>query len=160
NDSLTNEEAGNRVQMLSLASYVPANKLPEIQKSNSAKPEKDTRRPFQKTDTAVTTVVPPDVERALKANGWTAITRRWRNKSDGVYEVTDGKLETNKVNGALQFTVSGSGTATAFVRNDNKGPFIHRIDSGPSSSSSGIGIGHYQFVTGYGVSVNDRECKA
>ena len=158
NDSITNEEAANRVQLLSLASFVPANKLPVIQKSNTAKTE-SSHKPFEK-NAPVTTVVPPDVERALKAAGWSTITGVWKKKSEGVYEVTDGKLETNKVNGALQFTVSGPGTTTAFVRNANSDPYSHFTGSSSGNSSSGVGIGHFQWVSGYGVSVSDRECKS
>jgi hypothetical protein len=165
NDSITNEEVGKRVQLLSLASYVPASKLPEIQKPAVAKTDTRARRPFEKDTAPVTTVVPPDVERALKGAGWTTITGVWKKKSEGVYEVTDGKLETMKLNGALQFTVSGSGTASAFVRNGNKDPWEHftggsTSGSNSGSGSSGSGMGRFQFVSGYGVSVCDRECKA
>ena len=147
------------------ASYVPANKLPEIQKPNAAKTDNQPHRPLAK-DAPVTTVLPPDVERALKAAGWTTITGVWKKKTEGVYEVTDGKLETAKVNGALQFTVSGPGKVTAFVRNDNRDPWVHSIggggngSGGSGASSSDAGFGHFQWPSGYGVSISDRECKA
>jgi hypothetical protein len=61
------------------------------------------------------TSVPPDVERALKTAGWTTITGTWKKKAENVYEVTDGKLETEKVNGAVQVLVYKGGTGKVQV---------------------------------------------
>lgn len=170
NDALTNEEAGHRVSSLNLASIVPASKLPEIEKpvaknDNARRPtSSSSNNPMSRQNeesAPVQTVVPLDVERALKAAGWTKITGVWKKKSEGVYEVTDGRLETEKINGALQFSyASGPGTVTAFVRNNNKDPYMHSSGMGAGNSSSGIGFTRFSWVSGYGVVLNDRDCKA
>ncbi len=63
--------------------------------------------------------VPPDVERALKAAGWSSVTGIWKKKSENVYEVTNGKLEADKIDGAIQFVLPKGSDAVirAFVRN-------------------------------------------
>jgi hypothetical protein len=60
------------------------------------------------------------VERALKEAGWTTITGAWKKKSEGVYEVTSGKLETPKTNGAIQVIVhkGATGNVRIMVRNN------------------------------------------
>jgi tetratricopeptide (TPR) repeat protein len=129
-DSLTLDEACDRADVLKLRTVVPPDKGPKFERAAKA-PDKTagsgangdeldksavTRR-IRRDD--VQTVVPPDVERALKANGWTTITGVWKKKADNVYEVTDGKLETSKLNGAIQVIVhkGGTGNVRAFVRN-------------------------------------------
>lgn len=165
NDALTNEEAYSRVQVLCLASIVPASKMPDIQKPGPRQPEKNSGHISTKvsSDAPTVTNVPLDVERALKSAGWTTITGQWKKKPDGSYEVTNGKLETQKINGAIQFTVvsGGAGTVSAMVRNDNREPFVHSSGSGNSGSttSTGMGMSRYSFATGYGVVLSDRDCK-
>ena len=46
------------------------------------------------------------------------------------------------------------------MRNGNSDPYSHSSGISSSNSSSGIGVSHFQWVSGYGVAVTDRECKA
>ncbi len=167
NDTITNEEAYSRVQVLCLASIIPANKMPEITRATPPQPEKNSRTSKltqnNNNDGPVVNNVPPDVERALKAAGWTSITGTWKKKPDGTFEVTNGKLEAQKFNGAIQLSIlSGSnGTISALVRNDNKDPYRSMGSGTPStgtSTSSGFGS-RYSFATGYGVIINNNDCK-
>lgn len=136
-DSLTLEEACDRADVLKLRTVLPPDKAPKFErpeakapaKTGDEEPDKSTMvRRFRKTETP--TVVPPDVERALKGAGWTTITGTWKKKAENVYEVTDGKLETPKVNGAVQVLVhkGGTGSVKVFVRNylkENEGYSDH-----------------------------------
>jgi hypothetical protein len=75
-------------------------------------------------------VVPQDVEKDLKAAGWTTITGTWTKKGKNIYEVTDGKLETPKTNGVMQVIVfaGGTGSVKVMVRNSQKKEkFSHRV---------------------------------
>lgn len=156
NDTLTNEEVSSRVQVLCLASIVPANKMPELQRGAPAEAKKTTSRP-QESVIASNTPVPLDIERTLKAAGWTTITGQWKKKSEGVYEVTNGKLETAKVNGAIQLYVyPGGGSISALVRNANNDPHVHYVGKGGDAMGT---MQAYTFCSGYGVLINDRECK-
>jgi hypothetical protein len=125
-DTITQEEAQNRVTALNLTQIVPGDKMPaslrDLAKSaKEAKRDKDLakqRFPFEREEKPAPPQMTPDVERALKAAGWTAFTGKWVKKSEGVYEVTDGKIEANIVNGAMQVIVhkGGPGVVRAFVR--------------------------------------------
>jgi hypothetical protein len=156
-DTLTLEEAHNKVTVLNLSQYVAADKMPEslkfTPKAKPATPQNSTmRRPFvQNDEPAVVTNVPPDVERALKAAGWTTITGTWKKKSEGVYEVTDGKVESKIANGVMQVLVpkGGTGTIRMFCRNSN-----HEWmgDSMTQRDAS-------RYATGFGYIIKDGEAK-
>ncbi|HYF51565.1 MAG TPA: hypothetical protein VEJ63_19280 [Planctomycetota bacterium] len=122
-DSLTAEEALRRVDVLMLPSVLPADKLPKIDRPASADPK--TKRVVGRDgirEKTAKTEIAPEVERTLKAAGWTKITGVWKKVAENKYEVTDGKLECAKLNGAVQvFYHKGStGTVRAYVRADNK----------------------------------------
>jgi len=90
--------------------------------------------------------IPPEVERELKAMGWGTITGTWVKKAPNVYEVTDGKLESPKINGGIDVWVyKGTGSVKVLVRND-----FNQESSSYSSSD--------YYSTGYGV-VMKKECK-
>jgi len=153
-DSLTAEEALDRMDALHLADVVPPDKLPAIDRPKPP-PDKTTAKPkpgpgdngnfpppYMPSKKEVVTSVPPEVERTLKTAGWTVITGTWKKKSDNVYEVTDGKLETPKTNGALQVILhkGGTGNIRIMVRN-NQGRSSYYY-----SSSS-------YYANGYGLAV-------
>ena len=126
NDSVTLEVAQERVSTLNLPQLVPGDKLPQSLR-DLAKAAKDARKdkemakqrsPFERDSKPPPAQLTPDVERALKAAGWTTITGKWVKKSEGVYEVTDGKVEAAVANGAMQVIVQkgGTGVVRAFVR--------------------------------------------
>jgi hypothetical protein len=157
-DTLTREEVLKRMQTLNLAAVVACEKLPVIEKPVAA-PEEDTtssRRIFRTEDgkrismrdekPAPPTIVPPDVERALKAGGWSKITGTWKKKAEKVYEVTDGKLEAAITNGALQVIVFKGGTGSVQVN------VRTRKESYYYSESSSYG-------KGFGVHVTGSTCK-
>jgi hypothetical protein len=145
-DSMTQEEAADRVNTLQLADYVLPEKLPKIDKVAAAAPKETVKRVVDEdgfirtVKKDVVTNIPPDVERTLKTNGWTAITGTWKKKSEGVYEVTDGKVETPKTNGAVQVIVQkgGTGKVRVMVR-DNQRDTRYTYSSS-SYSSSGYGF--------------------
>ena len=125
-DAFTLEEACDRADSLKLRAILPPDKAPKFERPTvAAKPEK--KAPEDEISKFVSRLkkpepvnsITPDVERALKAGGWEKITGTWKKKSEGVYEVTDGKLETAKLNGAMQVIIhkGGTGTVQAFVRN-------------------------------------------
>jgi len=149
-DSLTLEEACDRADQLKLKAMVPPEKAPKFERPVVKAPEKamtareraiaEITGTRMKSDTP--TVVPPDVERVLKdpqKGGWEKITGSWKKKAENIYEVTDGKLETEKINGAVMCIVHKEGTT-------GKVKIMVRNDSSESdffvSSSSGYGI-HY-----------------
>ncbi|HEY3320306.1 MAG TPA: hypothetical protein VGP72_07565 [Planctomycetota bacterium] len=146
-DSLIQSEVAERVQKLHMADYVAAEKLPKVGAVALAPstPSKDTSAVVTSTSSG-TMDVPPDVERALRQAGWTKITGKWTKKSENVYEVTDGKLEAAKTNGAIQVAVhrGGTGTVKAFVRNG--------FDAATSTSSSSTTTSKSNLgLTGYGM---------
>ncbi|HYG73692.1 MAG TPA: hypothetical protein VEK08_01565 [Planctomycetota bacterium] len=154
-DAFTMEEAGDRVASLNLADIVAPDKLPQISKPAPPKtPEKTTaRRPSDDDDMPARLRprreaplnVPVDVEKALKAAGWEKFTGSWKKVKDNVYEVTDGKLETAKTNGAVQVIAQkGSGTVRVLVRNGHNN----------SSISS-----FYTYGSGYGFSFEGASAK-
>ena len=155
-DTLTLEEAHNKVTTLNLSQYVAADKMPEslkfTAKPKPATPASTMRRPFVQQDEApVVTNVPPDVERALKAAGWTTITGTWKKKSEGVYEVTDGKVEAKVVNGVMQVIVpkGGTGTVRMFCRNSNHEWMGESITQRDAS----------RYPTGFGYIIKEGEAK-
>ena len=149
-DSITLEEAQNKVTSLNLSLYVTAEKMPDALK-NLSKPKvaaktntTTSRRPWDSEEKPpVVTNVPPDVERALKAAGWTGITGTWKKKSEGVYEVTDGKCEAKIANGVMQLTVpkGGSGVIRMFCRNANN-EYVSDMMSQRESSHYATGFGY------------------
>jgi len=136
-DAMTLEEAWDRITTLQLATVVPPEKMPVIERPAPKvvkvdKPDVPAPRPgpadgpgprpSSVTPTEiVTNDVPVDVERALKAAGWSTISGTWRKKAENVYEVTNGKLEAPKVDGGVQVIVhKGEGTVKVMVRNARK----------------------------------------
>lgn len=151
-DTLTLEEACDRADQLKLKTMVPPEKAPKFERPVAKAPEK-AMTPRERAIAEITgqrmksetpTVVPPDVERVLKdpqKGGWEKITGSWKKKAENIYEVTDGKLEAEKTNGAVMCIIHKEGTTgkvKILVRNDSSGG----EDSFFSSSSSGYGI-HY-----------------
>jgi len=128
-DAFTQDEACDRADALKLRTVLSPDKAPKFDRPTVAavpvkRPPEDgvSRMVSRVIKPAAPTNVPPDVERALKAAGWTTITGSWKKRSEGVYEVTDGKLETPKVNGAIQVIVhkGGTGSVKAMVRNNQE----------------------------------------
>ncbi|HYG73693.1 MAG TPA: hypothetical protein VEK08_01570 [Planctomycetota bacterium] len=129
-DNFTLEEACDRADLLKLKAQLPPDKAPKFERPSVAvapakkTPEDDMTRMINRVarNTAPVTNVPPDIERVLKAAGWTTITGTWKKKAENVYEVTDGKLETPKINGAIQVILhkGGSGSLKAMVRNSQE----------------------------------------
>jgi hypothetical protein len=128
-DSMTAEEAIRRMNTVSLSSHIAAEKMPKIDPPKVAAKTEDeggsraklvrTERGWKVEEKGVAkTEVAPDVERALKADGWTTITGVWKKLDGNKYEVTDGKLECPKLNGAVQVFVhkGTTGTVKVFVR--------------------------------------------
>jgi hypothetical protein len=156
-DTLTAEEARNRVDVLNLAALLPKEKLPNLPPP-AKKPTPATNetgdgpgrvgfinRGFRQPKEVVTNV-PPDVERALKDAGWTKITGTWKKKAEKVYEVTDGKLEANKLNGAIQVFVhkGDTGSVSALVRTRKyEWSYMDEMDD----------------LSGFGVVIKGRNCK-
>lgn len=147
-DSLTAEEAQDRINALHLADVVPPDKLPAIDSpkpvadQSASKPNPGSGGPapsgIRQPNPPAGASVPPDVERALKAAGWTTITGSWKKKSDNVYEVSNGKLETPKTNGALQVVIDkgSTGYIKVMLRNSqNQGTYYNG-----SYSASGYGF--------------------
>lgn len=124
-DSLTLEEACDRADVLNLRTILAPDKGPKFARPETKTPAKDDSAPDKSSfvrrsrQEEAPTSVPPEVERALKAAGWTTITGTWKKKADNVYEVSDGKLETEKFNGAVQVIVhkGGTGSVKVMVRN-------------------------------------------
>ncbi|MGD0090284.1 MAG: hypothetical protein ABSE73_10220 [Planctomycetota bacterium] len=143
-DAMTQEEAAERVDMLRLADFVPPEKLPVIDRPKATPGSKmvtrvDSNGFVHRERKEVVTSVPPDVERALKGAGWTTITGTWKKKDNNVYEVTDGKLETPKTNGAVQVLVhkGGTGHVKIMVRNNQRASSYYYSSS---YSASGFGF--------------------
>jgi regulation of enolase protein 1 (concanavalin A-like superfamily) len=154
-DALTQDEALDRIRSLRLADVVAPDKLPKIAAAGpgpgtATGPKKPTGPGTSSTMSSRpvregVTDVPVDVEKALKAGGWTKITGTWKKKAEGVYEVTDGKLETAMTNGAIQIAVhkGGAGVVKALVRN------AHSAYEGT----------YYYYGSGYGVRVEGNAAK-
>jgi len=146
-DTMTIEEAARRVETLEMASYLPKEKLPSLPKA-AGKPS-TAGSPSESSKTTIA----PEVERALKAAGWTTITGTWKKVGEGKYEVTNGKLESAKTNGAVQVAVmaGGSGSLKVLVRD---GHAAKDIGFGSSSSATSD-----RFCGGYGVWFKDSAAK-
>lgn len=151
-DSLTAEEALDRISALQLDKVVAPDKLPALERPKPPD-EKAAKQPkpgdpdwvppgIRKPVKEIVTSVPPDVERALKAAGWTTITGTWKKKDNNVYEVTDGKLETPKTNGAVQVLVhkGGTGYVKVMVRNNQRADTSMYVVSYASYYSTGFGF--------------------
>jgi hypothetical protein len=151
-DSLTLEEAHSRVEKLELYKILPPEKMPKLPKPIAS-------RSNSSNSSSGGTSVTPDIERALKAAGWTTITGVWKKKAEGVYEVTDGKLETAKVNGAVQVVVgAGTGSLKVLVRNGHSERDMGF--TGVSANDPMVASFMERYATGYGCIVTrDRECQ-
>jgi len=161
-DTLTQEEAGTKVTSLNLTTLVSPDKMPESLKDLALAKEKKAEQPRSRrfpmmgdSSPPPAAVMAPDVERALKAAGWTTIAGTIKKKSDGVYEITDGKLEAANANGAMQFIVQkgGTGTVRAFVR-ASRNEFIGDPDLGGATSKFAG-----SFPSGFGWIIKDTEAK-
>lgn len=141
-DTVTSESIRSRATALNLYKTPAAAKLPPAEapavSSGGDAPARSS------------TPLSPEIERALKAAGWTTITGSFKRNADNSLEVTDGKLECANVNGTLQLWVQkgGTGSVKAFVRNDQK-QFPWGFFGKYKRSS---------FDTGFGVIVKDKEC--
>ena len=131
-DSLARQEVMDRLNMLRLHDLISPDKLPQVGLAPVSK-------------TTASAGIAPDIERALKLAGWTKISGSWKKMSENVYEVTDGKLQADYANGALQVLLhkGGTGTLKATVRNEF------------SDYSSSDYYGGY----GFGVVVKGNGCK-
>jgi len=147
-DTLTIEEAARRVDTLEMASYLPDDKLPSLPKV-MVKKSNSTGSPSESGKVSIA----PDVERALKASGWTSITGTWKKVGEGRYEVTDGKLECAKTNGAVAVSVvaGGAGSLKVLVRDGHTAK-----DLGFGSDSIKTSD---RYCSGYGVWFKDGGAK-
>ncbi len=157
-DSVTQEAAFARVGELKMASVLAPDKMPKFyanlqaQKvAAAAAAEAEAKSPpsrngFSSSMTPPKPVnnIPPEVERELKAAYWGTVTGTWVKKSAGVYDVTDGKLEAAKTNGAVDLWVQkgAGGTVKVMVRND-----FNSNDT------------FYSESTGYGFSYTKKDCR-
>ncbi|MCY3017951.1 MAG: hypothetical protein NTW87_02825 [Planctomycetota bacterium] len=135
-DALTAAETSERVTALQLADFVPPEKLPVVDSPTPAvapTPSKTVAKTPARTEAnpglvqpvakrEVVNSIPVDVERALKNAGWSKITGTWKKKGEGIYEVTDGSLETPKVDGSVGLYVHklDAGFVKVMVRNARK----------------------------------------
>lgn len=108
-DNLTIDAASARAEELKLSTVLVPEKMPKFLAA-AQKPAASSGPP---------TATPPEVERELKALGWTTITGVWVKKSAGVYETSNGKLEAAKTSGTIDLWVHGNfnGSVKACVRN-------------------------------------------
>jgi hypothetical protein len=162
-DSLTKDETYELNQNIKLDRYVTADKLPKFErgenltpppaKSTTAEERPRKHRPMDDEDAPppAKNDVPLEVEKALKSqtSGWSKITGVWKKKAENVYEVTNGRLEAEKLNGAVQCTVQGGGKGMVevYVRNG------HQRYGGPLGSDSSYGSGYGFRVKGAQVSI-------
>jgi tetratricopeptide (TPR) repeat protein len=144
NDTMTLEEAGDRVKSLQLERYVTPEKLPKTANVLAQNSSGASKRSGP--------ALPPDVERALKNGGWQTVTGTWKKLAENVYEVTDGKLESAFSDGVMQVLVHNKpdmkGTVRVYVRADQRS----------SVSSSGGGFTSFSSSStrnGYGVVVEN-----
>lgn len=123
-DSLTQESALEQVNELKLSSILAPDKMPKFYAVAMAEKEKaekekkaavasssrpsnssSTMRMHEKSGTTA-----PDVEKELKALGWTIVKGAFVKKGPGIYEATDARLEAPKINGAIDFTIVKEGS--------------------------------------------------
>jgi hypothetical protein len=83
----------------------PATKAATTKPPPPPDPETGFRRTSPRDEPPAKTSVPPEVERALRAAGWTTISGTWKQVEKNVYEVTEGRLEAQKTNGAISVIV-------------------------------------------------------
>lgn len=136
-DSMTLAALTERAEQLSLAKLLPPEKTPKF----LAEAKKNSVADVGKDGVAGTS---PEVERELKALGWTKVTGSWVKKGQGVYETKDGKLEAERTNGAIDLYVlkGSSGTVKACVRNNFKADNFFDLN-----------------LSGYGVLFKGKECR-
>src|ERR1043165_197922 len=160
-DTVTQDSALARVNELKLPSVLTPEKLPKFYAAAQAQKTAETtaasqpdkpktpKRPGMYEPPKIVNNVPPDVERELKAAGWTTITGTWVKKGPGLYETTDGKLEAPKINGIVDLWVhkGGTGSLRAAVRSDFN----------ESSSSSYSGSTYTNDYAGYGISMRTNK---
>jgi WD40 repeat protein len=155
-DENTTAEATARVDELNLQHLLPPEKLaafkPPETKNPAGRPNAAGGVAGGGSGGGGSEPLSADIEKELKALGWTTIKGQWKKTADKGYEVTDGKLEVSKVNGSMQVMVrsGGTGSITVFVRNDQpEFPWAW--------------FGNYKranFAKGYGIVVPDlTECK-
>ena len=150
NDSLTKDETYSLSQNMRFDRYVAPDKLPRFERGEATQPVKTadtatggrTQR-SSSTEDAPQNDIPLEVEKALKAPaaGWTKISGTWKKKGENLYEVTDGRLEAEKTNGAIQCTVvsGGKGSIEVFARNGRQRYSSYSSFSGEISMGSGYG---------------------
>jgi len=146
-DSLTLDEACERADQLKLRAMLSPDKAPKFERPKAVAAADDksalgVRRVFNGGANGPRNV-PPDIEAALKAAGWTTIGGSWKKTGDKIYEVTDGKLECEKLNGAIQLIVhkspaGASGRVQALVRNHHPGNYSPM--GGSTNYATGFGF--------------------
>jgi hypothetical protein len=151
-DSITTEDVCNRVDALQLATLLPADKLPKVER-----PKKDSDDPKHKIindPSAGPTSIPPDVELALKKDGWKTITGTWKKKGEKIYEVTDGKLAAPYTTGAVETILHKGYTGTVEVMVHKKSEVYTR-----TSSTGTTYTYYYDTSSGFGTSIKGSSCE-
>ncbi|MEI6234039.1 MAG: hypothetical protein WCT04_13370 [Planctomycetota bacterium] len=177
-DTLTKDAAFARVNELKVPSIVTSDKLPKFyasaraeEKAAAEKAAAEAKKPRSSfgnsgfsspPPTKVADSVPPEVERELKTAGWTKITGTWVKKGPNTYEVTNGKLEAQKTNGAVDVIVykiaSSTATVRAAVRNGFGGSSSSDMESSSSGSSGSSSFySSYHDYDGYGLVARSKE---
>lgn len=173
-DSVTQDAACARVDELKMSTIITADKMPKFFASAQAKKVADQAAAEKPKSSRISSSsdgemsmtprkpvnsVPPDVERDLKAAGWTTITGVWVKKSTGVYEVTNGKLESQKANGGVDVWVHKITASNASVRAAVRNEYNNNSSSDSISSSSGSTSGFYSSSDygGYGTVIRAKE---
>lgn len=155
NEPTTRDVASTRVHDMDLVSLLPADKVPKFYSSAAA--EKEAR------DTKKTS---PEVERELKGLGWTKVTGLFIKKGAGIYESTEGRLETDRQNGRIEFILhksEGSGTVNATARSE-----FGEGNKPDQPNNRGRGRNNFDFmrrprdtsVEGYGIIASMHEVKS
>ncbi len=162
NEPATRDVAMARVHDMDLISVLPAEKVPKFYASVAA--EKEAREKKQTT---------PEVERELRALGWTTVKGLFIKKGNGIYESTEGRLEANRQNGRIEFTLhkhDGGGSVYATARSE----FGSNNNSGEEGGDKGRGrdrnnrdrFGDFfrrprdMSVEGYGIVASMKEVKS
>jgi len=144
----------SRVTELDLPGILPADKVPKFYATVLA--EKDAREKK---------VTLPDVERELKALGWTVVKGQFIRKAPGIYESTQGRLEVARTNGRMEFILhkgGGDGTVNATVRSE----FGEQKDNNGGGGGRNRNRGFPGFaprdtsVEGYGMIASMHEVKS
>lgn len=146
-DALTEASALERVNELQLPAVLPPDKLPKFYSAAQAAQEKKAVAVAKRNDEPGDNMprkkrrlmegakpegsTAPEVEKELKQLGWSTVHGTWIKKGPGVYEGTDAKLEAQKINGLIDFTVvkgGGDGTVKATVRTDSQNPSDYAVN--------------------------------